>query len=179
MLVKSIQSADFILLVKSGIIIGFIIPVLTGVTSAPSCCNFAINSFVLILLLLFFNALEFSNFLPSSSASIFSVIASIYGTVIFLPNSGLFSKKSSLSFSETTSPTTIIAGDVSFAFSIFSPISASVPIHLRCAASVPFDMTAAGVSALRPAFMSPAAMLFTCASPIKNTQVIDSSVRRE
>ena len=154
MLVKSIQSADFILLIKSGIIIGFIIPVLTGVTSAPSCCNFDINSFV-------------------------PAIVSIYGTVIFLPNSGLFSKKSSLSFNETTSPTTIIAGDVSFAFSIFSPISASVPIHLRCAASVPFDMTAAGVSALRPAFMSPAAMLFTCASPIKNTQVIVSSVRRE
>ena len=150
MLVKTIQSADLTLSANSGIITGLIMPVLTGVTSAPSCCNFAINSFVLI-----------------------------YGTVIFLPNSGLFSKKSSLSFSETTSPTTIIAGDVSFASSIFSPISASVPIHLRCAASVPFDITAAGVSALRPAFISPATMLFTCARPIKNTQVIVSSVRRE
>ena len=70
----------------------------------------------------------------------------------------------------------MIAGDSSFAHFTLYPILSNVPIHFFCVASVPLDITAAGVSGLLPALISSSAICSTCASPIRNTQVMDSSV---
>ena len=131
---------------NSSMITGSILPTLTANTSAPSS-----------------SSLDMILFSPCKALS-----SSMYGTTIFLPNSVLFSKKFSLSCNVTTSPTTIVAGDFSFVCSIFASIFSKVPMHLLWIGVVPLEMTAIGVSALLPALISPAAILFTCASPIKN-----------
>jgi len=92
-------------------------------------------------------------------------------TTMRFPKSGFDSNQLSLSRSETTSPTTMMAGGPSFASCTFGTISFSVPVTTLWSVRVPHWMRATGVSALLPLVTRLFTMFWRFFIPMKNTSV--------